>query len=489
MQATFTHLLPTQPTHLLLPFTTSEWEAAVGEIAARYRLNTDFLRQEFKAQKEEIASLLLPDHPHVGRLLLLGLGEWAQAEVFRKTMRLLVHKHSDKLLPHLSIDLGQSVACMANLQAFVAAVPAMLLGTYQIGKYKLSPPTEKLLPNLSIIVPEHLQGMAQAAFEEGRHIAEVQLSVMDWVNMPSNRMDALALAEAALASGNRYGYKVRVLHKSEIEREGLGALLAVNQGSELPPTFTIMEYEPANKQPIKTVGLVGKGITFDTGGITLKDGANMGWMKSDMGGAAAVIGAMEAAARLQLPVRLIGIVPATDNKPDGKAMQPGDIIQAYNGMSIEVDDTDAEGRMILADGVAYLAKNFQPDIMIDIATLTGACIFALGYHAAGLFTNNDELAGLLEKSGQVSGERVWRLPLWDDYDSLVRSDMADVKNYGGRPAGAITAAKLIEKFTNQHPAWAHIDIAGTAFGDSPFAGGRSATAFGVRLITEFLKAL
>jgi leucyl aminopeptidase len=489
MKVNFTHLIPTESAHLLMPFTVAEWEDAIDSVAARFFLHASLLKQEFKGRKDEMIHLLLPNQQSVSRLFLVGLGEQPNAEILRKAMRLLVHQQSEKLVPRLVIDFTQSPACLAAINSFVAAVPAMLLGTYQIGKYKATPPAEKLLPELTIVIPENLHAQAQQAFEEGRHIAEVQFSVMDWVNMPGNRMNALTLAETALASGNKYGYAVRVLHKADIEREGLGALLAVNQGSELPPTFTIMEYQPSDKQIVKTVGLVGKGITFDTGGITLKEGTNMGWMKSDMAGAAAVIGAMETAARLQLPVRLIGIVPATDNKPDGKAIQPGDIVQAYNGMSIEVDDTDAEGRMILADGISYLAKNYQTDVIIDIATLTGACIFALGYHAAGLFTNNDELAAALTKAGQQSGERVWRLPLWDDYDSQIRSDMADVKNYGGRPAGAITAAKLIEKFTDRHPAWAHIDIAGTAFGDSPFAGSRSATAFGVRLITEFLKAL
>lgn len=481
--------MPAQPTHLLLPFTTAEWEIAAAAIATRFGWEAQLLQQEFKAQREEIASFLLADNQAVRRLFLIGLGEQFHAEGFRKAMRLLVYQQGEKLLPHLTIDCTQSATCLANIDLLAEAIPAMLLGTYQIGKYKVAPLAEKLLPQLTVVAPENLLAQVQQAFEAGKHIAEVQLSVMDWVNTPGNHMNALALAETALASGNKHGYRVRILHKAEIEREGLGGLLAVNQGSELPPTFTIMEYQPTDKQIVKTVGLVGKGITFDTGGITLKEGTNMGWMKSDMAGAAAVIGAMEAAARLQLPVRLIGIVPATDNKPDGKAMQPGDIVRAYNGMSIEIEDTDAEGRVILADGVAYLAKNFSPDIMIDMATLTGACIFALGYHAAGLFTSNDELAAALIKAGQHSGERVWRLPLWEDYESQIRSDMADVKNYGGRPAGAITAAKFIEKFTDQHPAWAHIDIAGTAFGDSPFAKGRSATAFGVRLITEFLKAL
>ena len=211
-------------------------------------------------------------------------------------------------------------------------------------------------------------------------------------------------------------------------------------------------------------------------------------MKSDMGGAAAVFGAMELAAKLQLPINLIGIVPACENAVDGKAFKPSDVIGSYSGKTIEIIDTDAEGRLILADGLNYMVKNFQPDVMIDLATLTGSCIATLGYHAAGMFTNNDELAQKLTQAADQTGERLWRLPLWDVYKEDISSDIADVRNYSGKPmAGAISATKFLEVFTENHQNWVHLDIAGTAFGDTEFAPQRAGTAFGVRLLLEFLE--
>jgi leucyl aminopeptidase len=237
------------------------------------------------------------------------------------------------------------------------------------------------------------------------------------------------------------------------------------------------------------VGLAGKGVTFDTGGISLKNSANLHYLKCDMAGGAAVIGTLEGAARLRLPVHLIGIVPATDNKPDGSALNPGDVINTYARITVEVEDTDAEGRLILADGLAYLKKHFNPDVMIDLATLTGASVISLGTAAAALFTNDDNLAGKLSAAADKTGEKVWRFPLWDEYNKVIDSTIADVKNYGGPPAGAITAAKFLEKFIDGHPAWAHLDIAGVAFTDSDFAKGKSSTAYGVRLLLEYLSEI
>jgi len=212
-------------------------------------------------------------------------------------------------------------------------------------------------------------------------------------------------------------------------------------------------------------------------------------MKSDMGGAAAVLGTMEVAAKLQLPVHLIGIIPSTDNKLGAAATMPGDILHSYSGITIEVEDTDAEGRLILADGLSYVIQNHKPDVVIDLATLTGASVFALGYHAGALFTQNDELAAALTQAGEASHERVWRLPLWDDYASQLHSDVADIKNYGGRPAGAVTAAKFLEKFTHKHEAWAHLDIAGVAFGNAGQGKSKSGTGFGIGLLLAYLEGL
>ena len=213
-------------------------------------------------------------------------------------------------------------------------------------------------------------------------------------------------------------------------------------------------------------------------------------MKSDMGGAAAVLGTMEAVARMQLPIHLIAVVPSTENCVDGAGTKPSDVFGSYSGKNIEMIDTDAEGRLILADGLSYIVKNYHPEILIDLATLTGSIIATLGHAAAGMFTNNDKLAEELYRTGSACGERVWRLPLWDQYKDDLNSDIADIKNLSGKPfAGAITAAKFLEAFTDKHASWVHLDIAGMAFSDSEFATMKSGTAYGVRLLTDFIESL
>jgi leucyl aminopeptidase len=260
----------------------------------------------------------------------------------------------------------------------------------------------------------------------------------------------------------------------------------VNKGSHHPPTFTVLDYKPKGKAKA-VVALVGKGVTFDSGGISLKPSENMGEMKSDMSGAASVLGAVEAAARLGLPLHVIGLIPATDNMPGSKAQQPGDVITTYSGITVEVGNTDAEGRLILADALSYATEKLKADVVIDIATLTGACIVSLGYAVAGLFSNNDKLADEIFQAGQQSGEKVWRMPLWDLYGEQIKSDVADVNNTGGRGAGSVTAAKFLEKFIDGHKSWAHIDIAGPSF--TPKGSGKvnGGTGFGVGLLVELLK--
>jgi leucyl aminopeptidase len=250
-----------------------------------------------------------------------------------------------------------------------------------------------------------------------------------------------------------------------------------------------MEYKPKGKS-LRTIGLVGKGVTFDTGGLSIKPSTNMHYMKSDMGGAAAVLGTLEMAAKLELPLHVVGVIPTTENSVDSLSTKPGDVIGSYLGKTIEVIDTDAEGRLILADGLTYAVKHYQPDVLIDLATLTGSCIRTLGTYAGGLFSNNDELVGKLNDSADRTGERLWRLPLWDDYKKELKSDVADLKNFSGSPsAGAITAAKFLEEFIEKHPAWAHLDIAGVAVSDSEFASQKSATGFGIRLLIDYMLGL
>jgi leucyl aminopeptidase len=234
---------------------------------------------------------------------------------------------------------------------------------------------------------------------------------------------------------------------------------------------------------------VGKGITFDTGGLNIKT-AGMVHMKCDMAGGAAVFGAMQLIADLQLPVKVTAIVPCAENAVDAKAFLPSDVIHSYSGTSIEIIDTDAEGRLVLADGISYLIKNYKPEYIVDIATLTGSSVGTLGYECGALFTNNEALSKKLQDAGDSVGERLWQLPLWDVYKQDIESDIADVKNYSGKPvAGAISAAKFLEYFTKEHTAWAHLDVAGVAFGDDEFAKSKHATAYGVHLLTKFIENL
>jgi leucyl aminopeptidase len=274
-----------------------------------------------------------------------------------------------------------------------------------------------------------------------------------------------------------------VVDEREIKELGMGGVMGVSQGSAHPPRFIILEYGQPSK---KTIVLVGKGVTFDTGGISIKPSANMAEMKMDMSGAAAVIGTFEAVARLKLPVHLVGLIPAVENMPSGSSIRPGDILRHYGGKTSEVDNTDAEGRLILADALAY-AEKFKPAAVIDIATLTGACVVALGHHASGMMGNDEGLMKKLKAAGERTYERVWPLPMFDEYEKLIKSDVADVRNVGGRWAGAITGAWFLKKFIGNYK-WVHLDIAGTAIleenSDYTPKGG---SGVGVRLLTEFLR--
>jgi leucyl aminopeptidase len=275
------------------------------------------------------------------------------------------------------------------------------------------------------------------------------------------------------------------LEKKDLERLGMGSFLAVAKGSAEPPKFIIMEYLNGAKRD-KPIVLVGKGLTFDSGGISIKPSANMEEMKFDMSGGGAVIGAMVSAASLKLKKNIVGLVPCTENMPGGRAVKPGDVARSMTGVTVEIINTDAEGRLILADALGY-AKRYKPRAVVDLATLTGACMVALGTHASGLMGNDQKLIDAVRTAGEKTGERCWQLPLWDDYDDAIKSQVADVKNVGDRYGGAITAAAFLKKFTD-YP-WAHLDIAGTAYGAKPGAPYLTAgsAGVGVRLLIGFLR--
>lgn len=323
---------------------------------------------------------------------------------------------------------------------------------------------------------------AEAGLLEGQALAAGVSLAKDLGNLPPNVCTPTYLAEQALTLAKTYGLKVEVLERDALQKLGMGSFLAVSQGSEEPPKFIIMQHLKGKKDQ-KPVVLVGKGITFDTGGISLKPGSEMDEMKYDMCGAASVLGTFKTIAAMDLGLNVIGVIPTCENMPDGRAVRPGDVLTSMSGLTIEVLNTDAEGRLILCDALTY-AERFEPSAVVDIATLTGACVIALGHHASGLFSNNDELASELLKAGEVALDRAWHMPMWDDYQPLLDSNFADMANIGGRAAGSITAACFLSRFAKKYD-WAHLDIAGTAWKSGKEKGG---TGRPVPLLTEFLVA-
>lgn len=323
---------------------------------------------------------------------------------------------------------------------------------------------------------------AAAGLADGKALATGVSLAKDLGNLPPNVCTPTYLAETAESLGKKYDFKVKVLERDELEKLGMGSFLGVAQGSQEPPKFIIMQHLKGKKSQ-KPVVLVGKGITFDTGGISLKPGSEMDEMKYDMCGAASVLGTFKTIAEMDLPLNVVGIIPTCENMPDGRATRPGDVLTSMSGLTIEVLNTDAEGRLILCDALTY-AERFEPSVVVDIATLTGACVIALGHHASGLFSNNDALASELLQAGETSLDRAWHMPLWDDYQSLLDSNFADIANIGGRAAGSITAACFLSRFTKKYD-WAHLDVAGTAWKSGKEKGG---TGRPVPLLTEFLVA-
>ncbi|GGP06019.1 hypothetical protein GCM10010992_24570 [Cloacibacterium rupense] len=316
-----------------------------------------------------------------------------------------------------------------------------------------------------------------------------QFAAMDWLNKPANYKKVLHISEFLKNISEKYSLKYSCFDRKKCEELGLGAFLSVNQGSSQEAAFTILEYN-CGIENAKTVGLVGKCVLFDTGGISIKPSANLHYMKSDMGGATAVIGALITAAERKTPANIIAILPITDNAVANNAYLPSDVIKAYNGKTIEVLDTDAEGRMTLADGLSYLSKNYKTDVLLDLATLTGSSVRMFGYTCGALFSNDKNLKNALENAGDKTNQRLWNLPLWDIWKDEISSDVADYKNISMKPFGdCIVAAKFLEQFIENHPSWAHLDIAGVAFGNVSYAKEKAATGYGVELLTEFLETL
>ncbi|RLJ32809.1 leucyl aminopeptidase [Chryseobacterium sp. 7] len=377
-----------------------------------------------------------------------------------------------------------ALADFMNENQFEEFVKGLLAGTYNY-------PFDKKHPFWNAKFELHFENLSQKKLDHVSQKTEAlingQTACQEWLNKPANlkRPDSLSAYLKNLAK--KYELKYTVFNRKKCEELGLGAYLAVNQGSAYDAAFTILEYKTTVKNA-KTFGLVGKCVLFDTGGISIKSSANLHYMKSDMGGATAVIGALIYAAEMQLPVNIIAVLPITDNAVSEKALLPSDVITAYNGKTIEVLDTDAEGRLILADGLSYLSKNYKTDFLIDLATLTGSSVRMFGDTCAAMFSNNEELKNNLIKTGDLTNQRVWNLPLWDVWKDDIQSDVADIKNISLKPIGdCIIAAKFLEQFIENHSKWAHLDIAGVAFGNVGYAKEKAATGYGVQLLVNLIE--
>ncbi len=450
-------------------------------------------KQDLSGACEKV-TIVYPESLPAGRICLVGTGEpesysrdrWARlGAIAAQQAAACDARHAAIVLPqHLGED----------AETALGFTEGVLLGCYRFDRYKTRNGEDTThLEELQVVADSKEREEAISALVKTAGItASATGLARDLGNMSPGELTASKLAAEAAASADRHGYSCVVWGKDEIEAEGMGGILAVNQGSLDPPSFSILEWHPLRAVNDHPVVLVGKGVVFDTGGLSLKPTKNgMDQMKFDMAGAAAVIGAMEAVARLKLPVHVVGLIPATDNRPGMRAYMPGEVVTMHAGTTVEVLNTDAEGRMLLADALSY-ARRFDPMLVVDIATLTGAQVVALGTLAAAMMTNETEGAAdrlaMFAEAGMATGDRVAGLPMFDEYAMLLESDVADLKNVGGKEASSITAAKFLERFTD-YP-WVHLDIAGPAALETPDGyRPKGATGFGVRLLVEVVRRI
>jgi leucyl aminopeptidase len=435
------------------------------------------------------STLLLHDVPGVTaeRVLVVGLGKRDDLgdKTFRDAVGGAARALADGASEHAAVTLTELEVPKRPLGWRLAQTSRLLAdGAYRFDAPRATPGSPpgrtRGVHTLSLLVPDRADPAVGAAVRSGQAVAEGMALTRDLGNLGGNVCTPSYLAEQAQALGREFKFPVEVLEREDMRKLGMGSALSVGQASANACKLIVMHYRGADASA-KPVVLVGKGLTFDTGGISLKPGADLDEMKFDMSGGGTVLGVVKTIARLALPINVVGIVAAAENMPGGKASRPGDVVISMSGQTIEILNTDAEGRLVLCDAMTY-AERFEPACMIDVATLTGACVIALGNVATGLFANDDALAAELLQCGEESGDRAWRLPLWDEYQSQLKSNFADMANIGGRPAGAITGACFLARFTRKQK-WAHLDIAGTASvsGDAKGATGRP-----VPLLSEFL---
>jgi leucyl aminopeptidase len=448
---------------------------------------------DFSGKSGEVAVLYSHGAILAKRVLLVGLGEDSEfsADGLRRAMALALQKARSLNLKHVAVALlNINPEQLDAANAAHAIAEGGLLGLYQYHGQKTSDKPQDLPEVLDIVVSETEVKAVQAGVAMGEAFAAGANLARYLVALPPNICTPVFLAKQAVQLGQEHPLKVTVLEKHQIQALKMGALLAVAQGSAEPPRFIIMEHKPELASANNTLVLIGKGVTFDTGGYSMKPADAMIGMKGDMGGAAAVIGAMKTIAMLDLPLHVVGLVPSADNLISGDAFLPQAVITASNGKTIEIISTDAEGRLLLADALVY-AKRYNPAAVVDIATLTGAIMIALGSPAAGVFTTDESLVKALQDVGSDVFERVWHMPMYPEYSKMIESDTADVRNSAGfaqRGGGAGVGAAFLKHFVD-FPAWAHVDMAGKAFTDNNDTAyiPKGATGFGARLLAEFAR--
>jgi len=438
--------------------------------------------------KAGVVGMLYPEGKIAAeRLIVAGLGRRSEMTIDR--LRLAAGKAAvaARSAGAKNIAIALEGASFGLEETGQALAEGCTLSLYRFLKYKTKEDKNGKGDIVSITVMAEKATAVKAlakGVRNGQLIADSAVLARDMVSAPAADMTPGHVAGIARGLGRKHRLKVQVLERSQMRKLGMGALLGVAAGSVQPPKFIIVEYRGGGKKP--WIALVGKTITFDSGGISIKPSEGMDKMKSDMAGGAAVLGAVANAAALKLPLNVVALLPATENMPSGSALKPGDVLKTMSGQTIEIMNTDAEGRLILADALAYACR-YKPGVIVDIATLTGACRVALGPEAAGMLGNDDRLKQQVRAAGETTSERVWELPLWDGYCDLIKSDIADMKNTGGRDGGVITAACLLSKFVQKYP-WVHLDIAATGWidKDRPYTP-KGATGFGCRLLTQFLQ--
>jgi leucyl aminopeptidase len=445
---------------------------------------------EFKGKKDE--GVTLYDLPGIKarRAVLIGLGKLENLDL--ETLRSMTGKAVKAGIKNELTNLWFALPAVNKLklepsEAIMAMLEGAYLGNHLFQKYK-GDKKKKALRQINFMTESQVVRKFRRLCSKVATVCDGTCLAREWISTPSNDKTPAKFTRAIVNLAKKQRLKVQVINAAQLKQKKFGALLAVAAGSQSKPSMVLLEHKVPGAK--KTVALVGKGVTFDSGGLNIKTGGSMAYMKSDMSGAAAVAATLITAARLKAKVNIIGAIPIVENMPSGRAIRPGDIIRSYAGKTVEIGNTDAEGRLILIDAMAYAIKRYKPMMLIDLATLTGACVVALGDKIAGVFSNDDELAKSIAVSGEKTHERCWPMPLPDDYKELLKSDFADLNNMpSSRYGGAITAALFLSEFTAD-TRWAHIDIAGPAYLKKEDAYcGPGGSGFGVRLLMDLLERI